>query len=91
MISFLFFSFSSLSFTSNTLSRPNDETVTAKLVPNWESSKLPKAGDVVTLAYERISFSGDLVTPRIVRVRKDVDWEDVVRVGGSVKSMANSM
>eukprot|EP00026_Physarum_polycephalum_P003327 Phypoly_transcript_03337.p1 GENE.Phypoly_transcript_03337~~Phypoly_transcript_03337.p1 ORF type:complete len:777 (+),score=98.56 Phypoly_transcript_03337:66-2333(+) len=71
------------------ISLTNEETVTAKLAPNLDTT-IPKTGDVVTLTYERFKQSGDLVTPRIVRVRKDLEWDDVLS-GDSTKKVANKL
>jgi hypothetical protein len=45
-----------------------------------ENCDLPslKFGDVVTFAYDHFSRTSILVNPKIVRVRRDVSWEDVL-------------
>jgi hypothetical protein len=39
----------------------------------------PKMGDIVTFEHEIFSRREIPTTPKIVRIRKDVNWEDVVR------------
>eukprot|EP00026_Physarum_polycephalum_P001966 Phypoly_transcript_01970.p1 GENE.Phypoly_transcript_01970~~Phypoly_transcript_01970.p1 ORF type:complete len:954 (+),score=99.16 Phypoly_transcript_01970:90-2951(+) len=46
--------------------------------PKWTSPKLKK-GDIVTVEYLSFSKTSTPVSPSIVRIRKDVIWEDAVR------------
>ena len=39
----------------------------------------PKIGDVVTFAYEKNSRRDIPVRPKIIRIRTDISWEDILR------------
>ena len=46
--------------------------------PRWTSPK-PKKGDIVTVEYLSFSKTAAPVSPTIVRIRRDVVWQDAVR------------
>eukprot|EP00026_Physarum_polycephalum_P004297 Phypoly_transcript_04315.p1 GENE.Phypoly_transcript_04315~~Phypoly_transcript_04315.p1 ORF type:complete len:712 (-),score=56.46 Phypoly_transcript_04315:8-2143(-) len=55
---------------------PNGTTLAVP--PEDSATKQIKIGDIVTFSYERVSRSDAPANPKIIRVRRDVDWDDVV-------------
>lgn len=54
--------------------------VTFKVPPHqFKFLAKPKLGDVVTFEYESFSRSEIPKNPKICRIRKDVEWEDILR------------
>eukprot|EP00026_Physarum_polycephalum_P001891 Phypoly_transcript_01894.p1 GENE.Phypoly_transcript_01894~~Phypoly_transcript_01894.p1 ORF type:complete len:789 (+),score=99.81 Phypoly_transcript_01894:138-2369(+) len=47
-------------------------------VPNTDDVHLQR-GDIVTVSYENFARRATLVNPKIVRIRKDISWEEVLR------------
>jgi hypothetical protein len=49
-------------------------------VPNANifTSSIPRVGDVVSFSYERHARKDGPYNPKIVRIRTDILWEDVV-------------
>ena len=56
--------------------RPDDSTFTAPLL---NAELKPKRGDVVTFSYKAFSRRATPVDPKVLRVRLDLNWEDVLR------------
>jgi hypothetical protein len=47
-------------------------------VPNIDDLQLQR-GDIVTVSYENFSRRAIPVNPKLVRIRKDVSWEEVLQ------------
>lgn len=63
---------------ANFVRRENDDIVWAK--PSANEYEKPKPGDVVTFSFEKYSQTTGVPTvPRILRIRKDLEWADVLR------------
>ena len=76
LFNFSFFSFFVSLFLFSSY-RPNGATFT---VPPHQCSTfpLPIAGDIVSFSYENFARSAIPIKPKIFRIRKDVNWKDVV-------------
>lgn len=68
--------------------RPDHKIETARFMPDSDFER-PKPGDVVTIVWDRFSQTGNFVAPRIVRLRRDLEWDDVLR-GDARKPLGNS-
>lgn len=57
--------------------RPDWTLVKASISDNADT--VPKKGDIVTFEYNSFSRYALPVAPNITRIRKDIDWQHVVR------------
>eukprot|EP00026_Physarum_polycephalum_P001070 Phypoly_transcript_01071.p1 GENE.Phypoly_transcript_01071~~Phypoly_transcript_01071.p1 ORF type:complete len:1197 (-),score=193.28 Phypoly_transcript_01071:69-3659(-) len=59
-----------------TLQLPNG--ISFKVTQNFEPGYTPKLGDIVTFEHDTFSRRDVPINPKIVRIRKDMNWEHVV-------------
>jgi len=78
-LSFFLFFFFFVFLRLNLGLRPDDSTFTAPLLtPDIKA----KRGDIVTFSYKAFSRRATPVDPKVVRVRNDLLWEEVLREHG---------
>jgi hypothetical protein len=52
--------------------------ISFKVTQNFEAGYIPKTGDIVTFEHDAFSRRDVPINPKIVRIRKDMNWENVV-------------
>jgi hypothetical protein len=71
------------------ISRPNGNTFTVPA--NDVHIPTPQIGEIVTFSYERRSYLDSPINPKIVKVRNDILWRDVMLNSHKEKKYLNRM